>query len=302
MNREKRAALPAAILVTLLWAGSYIVNKIAFAEGIAPLTLSGLRYTLGGLLLAVVLRGKREGKPLPWKNTIWQGILCYVIGQGLQCVGQSFLTPTLSSLVLNASMTIFVLLTDVFLSRELPARRATFWVLLMIASMILYRRPWAENAGEISATGVAIMGIAGFGAAMNLCIPRYMLAKRGIDHTSLTLRPMLCGGVMMLIIGCIQDGLPHFSGRLAFCVLYLSGVSGALGFGLWVWTQKYLTATQSGAINNATMIEIAVLDMLLFHNRPLAVQWIGLAVMFLSITALQLIRRPDELSAKTPRS
>ena len=54
MNREKRAALPAAILVTLLWAGSYIVNKIAFAEGIAPLTLSGLRYTLGGLLLAVV--------------------------------------------------------------------------------------------------------------------------------------------------------------------------------------------------------------------------------------------------------
>ena len=64
MNREKRAALPAAILGTLLWAGSYIVNKIAFAEGIAPLTLSGLRYTLGGLLLAVVLRGKREGKPL----------------------------------------------------------------------------------------------------------------------------------------------------------------------------------------------------------------------------------------------
>lgn len=57
----RRRALVLAVLTTLLWSGSYIVNKFAFAKGIGPLTLSGLRYTLGGLALAAALRRGPEG-------------------------------------------------------------------------------------------------------------------------------------------------------------------------------------------------------------------------------------------------
>ncbi|NLI21832.1 MAG: EamA/RhaT family transporter, partial [Clostridiales bacterium] len=47
----KRKALWMAAVTTLLWSGSYILNKLAFGGGIGPLTLSGLRYVLAALLL-----------------------------------------------------------------------------------------------------------------------------------------------------------------------------------------------------------------------------------------------------------
>lgn len=42
-----------ALFVTLLWSTSYILNKWAFAEGIGPVTLAGLRHpqAMGGALL-----------------------------------------------------------------------------------------------------------------------------------------------------------------------------------------------------------------------------------------------------------
>lgn len=47
----KRKAFVMAVVTTLLWSGSYILNKLAFQGGIGPLTLSGLRYLLASLFL-----------------------------------------------------------------------------------------------------------------------------------------------------------------------------------------------------------------------------------------------------------
>ncbi|MBT2286062.1 hypothetical protein J7E78_21205 [Paenibacillus polymyxa] len=44
----------AAVLVTLLWSTSYILNKIAFQHHIGPFTLAGLRYSVSALTLVLV--------------------------------------------------------------------------------------------------------------------------------------------------------------------------------------------------------------------------------------------------------
>jgi drug/metabolite transporter (DMT)-like permease len=47
-------AVLAAILVTLLWSSSYFLNVVAFNEGISPMTLAGLRYTIAAVVLFTI--------------------------------------------------------------------------------------------------------------------------------------------------------------------------------------------------------------------------------------------------------
>ena len=103
----RRKALLMAVVTTLLWSGSYILNKLAFQGGIAPLTLSGLRYLFAALFLFCI-SGRKKGKPvykLPLYMIVLLGILGYAVAQGLQYIGQSYLTPTQSSLFLSVGNT-----------------------------------------------------------------------------------------------------------------------------------------------------------------------------------------------------
>ena len=69
---------------------------------------------------------------------------------------------------------------------------------------------------------------------------------------------------------------------------YLALISGAMGFGLWVWSQQTLTAVESGAINNAMIIEIAVMDVLFFKRVMGVWQWAGILIVFTAINLLQI--------------
>lgn len=291
----KARALAVAIFTTILWSGSYIVNKVAFSQGIGPLTLSGLRYTLGGLALMLVVR-KEEGKTFPVKLGILQGALCFLIGQGLQYVGQSMTQPTVSSLILNSMLVVFVAASDRIRLHETPGKSMYWKIALMIAGMVAYYTPW--TGGEaVPVKAVAILLLASFGAAMNVVLNRYRFLQ-GYERRTVTVRPMFFGGLMMLTAGLTTEVFPEFTWQLAACVAYLAFGSGATGFGLWVWTQKTLTAVESGAINNLMIIEIAVMDVL-FFGRVLGVwQWIGILIVFLAINLLQVNGKIKRISSK----
>ena len=284
MNRR---ALVLAVLTTLLWSGSYIVNKFAFAQGIGPLTLSGLRYTLGGVALAVALRRSSEGKTLPWRLGVAQGFVCYFLGQGMQYVAQSLLTPTLASLLLNAGMVLFIVAADRIRLHESPGRSLYAKIGLLVAGMAAYYAPFGGGEFSLPLAGAASVALAAFGSAMNVVCNRHML-MRGIERRSLTLRPMLVGGAMMLCLGAATEPAFAFSWELALCIGYLAFISGALGFSMWVLSQQTLTAVESGAINNAMLIEIAALDVIFFGRALGPWQWIGIVAVFVAITLLQI--------------
>lgn len=286
----RRRALVLAVVTTLLWSGSYIVNKFAFAQGIGPLTLSGLRYTLGGLALAVVLRRTPDGKTLPWRFGVLQGFVCYFLGQGMQYIAQSQLTPTLASLMLNAGMVLFIVAADRIRLHEAPGRSLYAKIALLVAGMAAYYAPFGgKSAVSLPLVGVISVVLAAFGSAMNVVCNRRMLTL-GVERRSLTLRPMLVGGAMMLCLGLATETLPVPSWGMALCVGYLAFISGALGFALWVYSQQALTAVESGAINNAMLIEIAILDVLFFGRELGLWQWAGIAAVFAAITLLQIKR------------
>ena len=281
----KARALAVAVFTTLLWSGSYIVNKVAFAQGIGPLTLSGMRYTIGGLVLMLTIR-REAGEKLPMKFGLMQGLLCYLIGQGFQYIGQSLTSPTMASLILNSGLVLVIVAVDRIRLPEAPGKSLYWKTALLISGMVIYYYPW--NGGESVPLAAWIMLVlAAFGAGMNVALNRIRFLQ-GYERRSVTTLPMFFGGLMMLGIGLAKEAFPAFTWQLMLCVAYLALISGAMGFGLWIWTQQTLTAVESGAINNMMIIEIAIMDVLFFGRALGAFQWVGILCVFWGINMLQM--------------
>jgi drug/metabolite transporter (DMT)-like permease len=286
----KRKALLMAAVTTVLWSGSYILNKLAFLGGIGPLTLSGLRYLLASLLLLGLGRRKKQkqSSPLPIRLILLLGLLGYAVAQGLQYLGQSYLTPTQSSLMLSVGNTTLVMLVDMLWLRENQNKRDLVKLLFLIAGIFMYYYPW--DAGSLSAPGLLFMLASSLGYALNMTINRRMLVAKQIDARSLTAKPMLAGSVILLAAGLITEGLPVITGRLMLILAYLSIASGALGFYLWTKSQAALTAFESSGINNLMLIEIALLDFVVFNRSFSPLQIAAVLIVFASVIAIQ--RKP----------
>ena len=293
----KRKALLAAIVTTLLWSGSYILNKLAFQGDVGPLTLSGLRYLIASLVLLILTSQQKtkEIQPLPPWLMILLGILGYAMAQGLQYVGQTFLNPTQSSLFLAVGNTSLVILADWLWLRENKSRGDLVKLILLLAGILMYYYPW--NGASLSAAGMCFMLLSSVGYALHLTITRRILLKRRVQTGTLVARPMLAGSLVLLAAGLAIEGLPVVSLRLLFILAYLSLVSGALGFFLWTWSQRELTAFESSSINNLMLIEIALMDFVFFKRSFSALQIMAILLVFGSILLIQR-RKPLRTSSK----
>ena len=283
----KRKALIMAVVTTVLWSGSYILNKLAFQGGIGPLTLSGLRYLIASLFLFCLgsRRKQKEYHKLPLYLIILLGVLGYAVAQGLQYVGQSYLTPTQSSLFLSVGNTILVMILDMLWLRENQTKGDFFKLIFLIAGITMYYYPWGST--DLSIIGMIFMLLSSVGYALNMTLTRRIVTKKHIHTKTLVAQTMLVGSVIMLAAGLAIEGMPTITLRLLLILAYLSLASGALGFYLWTWSQKHLTAFESSSINNLMLIEIALMDFIFFSRSFSIIQIVAILVVFGSIVAIQ---------------
>ena len=283
----KRKALLMAVMTTFLWSGSYILNKFAFQDGIGPLTLSGLRYLIASLLLLGLGAGKKKkaNSRISLKLILLLGLLGYAVAQGMQYVGQSFLTPTQSSLFLSAGNTMFVMLVDMAWLRENQTKHDLVKMLLLLAGIFMYYFPW--GAGVLSVPGLLFMLLSSLGYALNLTINRRLLTAKQAAPGALVAKPMFLGAVMLLIAAFLLEGIPVLTARTLLILVYLSAVSGALGFYLWTRSQAFLTAFESSSVNNLVLIEIALLDFIVFRRSFSALQVIAVLIVFGAVILIQ---------------
>lgn len=291
----RRRAVALAILTTVLWSGSYILNQVAFAGGIGPLTLSGLRYVLAGaLLLGIRPRsGNTQAAPTrialsPWL-LILLGLLGYAVAQGFQYMGQSLLTPTQSSLCLSVGNTLCVMLVDRLWLRENQRPGDFFRFLLLMTGIALYYMPWGSTA--VSVLGLMWMGLSSVGYAVHMTLNRRLMAGHRADARTLTGIPMLVGGAALLVAALPAEGWPVLDWKLALILLYLAGVSGALGFWLWTRSQAELTALESSSLNNLMLVEIALMDWLAFGRAFSVLQLAAIALVFGAILSIQTAQK-----------
>jgi drug/metabolite transporter (DMT)-like permease len=287
------APLLQALLVTFLWSTSWVLIKIGLDDELQPLTFAGLRYSLAAvLLLALLVRSPERRRELASTSTrtrvqlVVLGLVLYALTQGAQFVGLALLPAATLSLLLSftpALVTLSALRT--------PAERADArqWggMVLAVLGAALYLGP---ELGVTSAVGLAvgIVGLVANAAASRL--GREVNRTGRLGALTVTAPSMALGGVVTLVVGVAVEGLPRLPLSAWAIVVWLAVVNTAFAFTLWNHTLRSLTATESSAINNTMLVQIAVLAWLVLGEALTLAQWGALALVSVGIWSVR--RRP----------
>ena len=271
---SRALALLEALLVSMVWASSFILVKIALTE-LGPLTIGGLRYFIGFACLLPFLRRRNFSLTrAQWLRMALLGFSAYTLANGALFWALRFLPATTVSLLMNL-VTVSVLAGGVIWLGEIPNRAQTFGMFIVLAGMILFFSPGLKPGEPI---GLAIFMLALLGFTLFGLLGRMAVVERFVDILTLTAWPLAIGGGLLLAVAVPLEGIPNASLRTWGLVLFLAAVNTAFGYVLYNHSLQILQAFEMNVILNLSPIWTALLGWILLDEILTSLQWAGMFV------------------------
>ena len=289
-GRERRTAILAALLVTVLWSTSWVLIKVGLKE-IPALSFAGLRYALATLFLfpfflrsggLADLRRLSAGR---WGELVLLGVTFYALTQGAQFLALSYLPAVTVNLLLGLTSPVVALVGIPVLS-ERPVPRQWMGLGLSAAGVLVYFGPGAVSSG--SPLGLLTAGIGVLANAGSSLLGRRVNRRGDLSPLTVTTVSMGVGAILLLATGWALQGIPPMGWEEWGIVAWLALLNTALAFTLWNRTLRVLTAMESSLINTAMMVEIPILAVLFLGERPAAVELAGMALVVTGIVLVEL--------------
>lgn len=292
---EHRRALILALVVTVLWSSSWVIIRFGLDdEGLDPLTFAGLRYVVAAMVLVglVVARptaraAVRSLDPREVGELALLGLVFIAITQGAQFIAIDNQPAATTSLVLSLTPLLVALTSGLSLGERATGRQLV-GAGLVVGGAVLY------FSGSLAATAIGMVA-ATVGLVAN--VSASLLGRRinREHHRSplvTTTVSMAIGAVILLGTGVAIEGLPRVTLTAAVIIGWLAVVNTALAFTMWNHSLRHLGATESAAINNTMLIQIAVLAWIFLGETPSAIQVVGILAVTAGISLAQrLVRR-----------
>lgn len=293
-NKTHLFAVSQALLVTFLWSTSWVLIKIGLKADLPPVTFAGLRYTLAALcllplaLLSPVHRQTLRGlSSYDWLQLTLLGVIFYTLTQGAQFVSLSFLPSATLSLLLNFSP-IFIALYSITSHSETTSLIQWGGILITIFGALIYFLPLTIEAGQIPGLLAALVAVLANSASS--IFGRQVNSQGRLNPLVVTTVSMGVGGILMLIIGIVTQGMGALNLKQWAIIGWLAVVNTALAFTLWNKSLQTLTAVESSIINGTMLPQIAILAWI-FLGEPLGGKEIfGLVFVLAGTLIVQLWR------------
>jgi len=290
-SRRHRLAVLQALLVTFLWATSWVLIKRGL-EVVPALTFAGLRYSCAFVVLFPGL-WKRQDEIRSLSKSQWLqlaalGIVFYALTQGGQFLALSVLDAIPFSLMLSFTP-LLVAATSIFLLRE--RLRQWQWIgvaLAIVGAAVYFGRAEALRASPLGLSFGLLTLFANAGASL---LGRAVNRHQRMSPWTVTTISMGIGGLLLLGLGIAVQGVPSLSLQGWGIVLWLALVNTALAFTLWNHSLQTLSAAESSAINNTMMIQIAILAWAFLGESVSWVQGVGLFIVAVGTLLVQRRRR-----------
>ncbi len=279
-----------ALLVTMIWSSTFVVVKFGL-ETLGPLTIAGLRYTLGALaLLPFLFLRRSKSQPISrglWMRLILIGISSYTIGNGALFWGLKYIPATTGSFLMGL-IPLLVMIGGAVYLKEIPTGWQVLGVMIsLVGSGVFF---WGGlEPGEPLGIFIVALGLVGF-MAFSL-LGRGIARERSLDTLVLTTLPLLIGGLISLILALVVEGLPKFTPRSIWVVAWLAFVNTSLGYLLYNHALRDLTALEMNIVMNLTPLFTAMFSWLLLGERLEAYQGIGMLVMIAGVVLVQRGRK-----------
>jgi drug/metabolite transporter (DMT)-like permease len=285
---KRLIAIAQALLVTTIWASSFIFIKIAL-DDLDPLTLGGLRYFLGGaVLMPFAWRNGSFNRLDSWSGRVWWlliclGVMAYTIGNGLTNWGLKFLPATTGSFLISL-VPLVALIPGILWLKEIPTRWQGLGVVVSLTGSVLFFSP-GMGAGEAQGLGMILLAVICF-AGFSL-LGRLAIQARELDTLTRTAIPLMIGGGLMLLIGVALGGFPQPPLKVWGIVAWLTLVNTAFAYWLYNVALNLLTALEMNMILNLSPLETALFAGIFLGEPLIAMQIAGILVMILGVGLVQ---------------
>ena len=293
-NKTHLAAVTQALLVTFLWSTSWVLIKFGLKADLPPITFAGLRYTLAAFcLLPLTLFNPSHRQTLrrlpgrTWLELVTLGIVFYTLTQGAQFVSLSFLPSATLSLLLNFSP---ILIAFYGMASHSENTSLTQWggILITVIGVLIYFLPLSMEGGQIPGLLAGLVAVSANSASSIL--GRYINTQEKLNPLVVTSVSMGIGGMLMLVIGILTQGMGRLNLAQWAVIGWLAVVNTAIAFTLWNKSLQTLTAVESSIINGTMLPQIAVLAWIFLGETLGGKEIFGMTFVLVGTLIVQLWR------------
>ena len=298
-KRSPRAlALIETLVVTLLWASSFVLVKIALTE-VGPLTTAGVRYFVAFIILLPFLLRRRKTaarlSPRMWVMLLLIGLSAYTVGNGAFFWGLKYLPATTTSFLMSVNP-LLILLAGMLWLKEIPTRiQVVGLVVCLVGSALFFSG--GLKADEPIGLLITIVGL--FAFAVFGILGRAVARDKQVDTLTLTAIPLGLGGGILLVLAFIFEGIPVISWRVAGILFWLALANTAVAYMLYNHSLRTLTALEMNVMLNLSPLGTALLAWLLLGESITMIKVAGMVVVITGVVLVQQkTRRRLEISTE----
>jgi drug/metabolite transporter (DMT)-like permease len=286
-------AIIEAIIATLIWSSSFVLVKIAM-QTVGPLTITGLRYLLGGLLIIALmpLRGRRLDPLAQLPRRLWlhlaaMGLTVYALGNGAFNLSLVFMDATTVAF-LAAFTPLLVLFAAVIWLKEIPTWGQGVGLAATLGGSALF---FGAGSGSLPLMGgfLALVGLASY--THFSIVGRTIARDRQTDTMTLTGVPLVLGGLPLLLFALLTEGWPNPGLTGWTIIFFLAAVNSALAYMMYNHAMQQLTALEINVIFNLSPLGTAVVAWFLLGEWLQSSQIVGMVVVIIGVSVVQWRRR-----------
>lgn len=282
-----------ALLVTVLWASSWVIIKFGLEE-LPPLTFAGLRYFLAAMILMSVVLSRNTSRNIlrnissrDYAILAGYGLIFVTITQGAQFVGLDLLEAIAVSLLLNMTP-LLVLVIGIVALKEVPSNKQIVLIFVGILGVLIYFYPL--NLGTLQAIGLLVVLAGVIANAFSSIIGRAINRQKALPALVVTAVSMLVGSIVLLAAGLLFERVQSMSFLSVFYIVWLSIVNTAIAFTLWNKAMQTIRAVDISIINSTMLPQIVILSIVFLGEMPDLLDWLGLALIALSALLIQILQ------------
>jgi len=268
--------------VSATWGSSFVGVKAALNHA-GPLTIAALRYSIAAALLVPFI---------DWRKLFRSGIsagLCgrlvaiglsqYTIGNGALFLALRLIPATSASLALSLCP-IPVWAFGVVVLRERPNALQLLGTAAAIGGSFLFFRAGLVPLPS-AAIGLLLLAILSF--AVLSVVGRKLSRDRTISNTALTGIPLAIGGVALIAIAVLVEGIPRFPATTWGIILGLALVNTLGGYLLFNHALQQIRAGEANVLLSLTPISTAVIAWAAFGERLTVLQLCAMAIVIVGV-------------------
>lgn len=282
---KRRTAFLQILTTTMIWGTTYVLVRIGQAD-LGPMTLAGIRYTLAGLILLPILK-TRKIHIRDYKKNFWQlallGLLSFTIANGSSGFALEYLPSNTVAFVTSLSAPL-VLLFSIFFLSEIPNVIQVAGVGLSIVGLLMYFPP-QELAFDNPGYWFLLVSLLGF--AFYTILGRFVARSGDVPFLIQTSIPFIIGGGLLLILALIFEGMPVFTFKSGFILIWMVIFNCIIGYLLYNQSLAVLTALEVNMVSKLQMFFSAVFAFFLLGEKITVLQILAMAVVFLGVYLVQ---------------